>query len=201
MNRGVDAPVKTKRRLLMSTGVWNSATPAQRRYLLLDNGVGPFVINFLINAVIAWLLFRHATHVPMWGQSSVAGDTIATSFLLPLITCLIVTPVAHGRVRSGLLPQLTSEVPGKWLPRNLVLRSVVIGIICLIAFTPLTLLLLSVLGVARMTPWHFVYFKATFAAIEGGLVTPFLALWAISDAPRDSRPSVSPIKGAVGVSQ
>jgi hypothetical protein len=30
---------------------------------------------------------------------------------------------------------------------------------------------------------HFVYFKATFAAVEGALVTPFLALWAISEAP------------------
>jgi hypothetical protein len=185
----------------MSTGLWDSITPAQRRYMLLDNGVGPFVVNFLINAVIAWLLFRHATHVPLWGQSSIAGDTIATSFLLPLITCLIVTPIARGRVRSGLLAQLTSEIPGKWLPYNTVLRSVVIGIICLIAFTPLTLVLLGVLGVNRLTPWHFVYFKATFAAIEGGLVTPFLALWAISDAPRDSRRSVSPMKDAVGVSQ
>jgi len=185
----------------MAAFAWGAITPAHRRYLVIETGLSPLITNLTINGLIAWLIYRNATHVPLWGQSSIAGDTIATSFLLPLITCLIVTPVAHGRVRSGLLPRLTSEVPGKWLPRNLVLRSVVIGIICLIAFTPLTLLLLSVLGVARMTPWHFVYFKATFAAIEGGLVTPFLALWAISDAPRDSRPSVSPIKGAVGVSQ
>src|SRR5260370_7320498 len=136
MNRSVDAPVKTKRRLLMSTGVWNSATPAQRRYMLLDNGVGPFVINFLINAVIAWLLFRHATHVPLWGQSSIAGDTIATSFLLPLITCLIVTPIAPGRGRSALLPQLTSQVPGKPLPPTPLLPPLLTLLIFLIPFTP-----------------------------------------------------------------
>jgi hypothetical protein len=85
----------------MSTGLIDSLTPAQRRFVLLDNVVGPFVVNLLINGVIAWLLFRKATHVPMWGQSSIAGDTIANAFLLPAITCLIVTPLARGRVRTG----------------------------------------------------------------------------------------------------
>ncbi len=174
----------------MSASSFACATPAQRRYLLMDNGVGPFVINLLINGLIAWLLFRTATHVPLWGQSSVAGDTIATSFLLPLITCLIVTPIARGRVRGGHLAPLTPAAAPRWLPRNTIARSVVIGMVCLILFTPLTLLALEVLGIGSMTPWHFVYFKGMFAAIEGALVTPFLALWAISDAPS---PGLAPL--------
>jgi hypothetical protein len=174
----------------MSASSWSSATPLQRRYLLVDNGVGPFVINLLINALIAWLLFRNATHVPLWGQSSVAGDTVATSFLLPLITCLIVTPLARGRVRGGHLPRLTPEAAPGWIPRNTIARSVVIGIVCLVLFTPITLLALQMLGIVSMTPWHFVYFKGMFAAVEGALVTPFLALWAISDAPS---PALAPI--------
>jgi len=174
----------------MSASSFASATPAQRRYMLVDNGVGPFVINLLINGVIAWLLFRNATHVPLWGQSSIAGDTIATSFLLPLITSLIVTPIARGRVRGGHLAQLTPEAAPGWIPRNTVLRSVAIGIVCLILFTPLTLLALQMLGVGTMTPWHFVYFKGMFAAVEGALVTPFLALWAISDLPS---PELAPL--------
>jgi hypothetical protein len=58
-----------------------------------------------------------------------------------------------------------------------------IGLVCLLALTPLTLLVFGALGVGELTPWHFVYFKASFAAIEGAMVTPFLALWAISEAP------------------
>jgi hypothetical protein len=185
----------------MSTSLWDPVTPAQRRFLLVDNGVGPFIANLVINWVIAWLLFRNATHVPLWGHSSIAGDTIATSFLLPLITCLIVTPIARGRVRAGLVQQLARADSWKWLPRNVTLRGTVIGILCLIAFTPLTLLGFWVLGIAELTPWQFIWFKATFAAIEGALITPFLALWAISDAPKDSRPSVSPLKDLVDVSQ
>ncbi len=166
----------------MSVGFLDSLTPAQRRFLFLDNGVGPFVANLLINGVIAWLLFRNATQVPLWGQSSIAGDTIATSFLLPAITCLIVTPIARGRVRSGQLPPVVDAF-WRWIPRNMAWRAVLVGLICLLALTPLTLLAFGALGIGELTPWHFIYFKAIFAAIEGALVTPFLALWAISEAP------------------
>jgi len=164
----------------MSIGLVDSLTPAQRRFVLLDNGVGAFVVNLLLNGAIAWLLFRNATHVPMWGQSSVAGDTIATAFLLPAITCLIVTPVARGRVRTGRVAAVGAAL-WRWIPRNMVWRALLIGLICLLVLSPLTLFVLGTLGVGEWSPWHFVYFKAMFAAVEGALVTPFLALWAISD--------------------
>ncbi len=166
----------------MSTGLIDSLTRPQRRFVLLDNGVGPFVANLLINGVIAWALYRHATHVPLWGQSSIAGDTIATAFLLPAITCLIVTPMARGRVRSGRLAAVT-DTAWRWIPRNMLWRALLIGLIGLIVLTPPTLLVFGALGIGQVSPWQFVYFKATFAAIEGALVTPFLALWAISEAP------------------
>jgi len=166
----------------MSLPAMDSLTPAQRRFLLLDNGVGPFVVNLLLNGVIAWLLFRNATHVPLWGQSSIAGDTIVTAFLLPAITCLIVTPLARGRVRSGQLPAAV-DAAWRWIPHNMLWRALLIGLIGLIALTPLTLCVFGVLRIGELSPWHFVYFKAGFAAVEGALVTPFLALWAISEAP------------------
>ncbi len=37
----------------MLIGLIDSLTPAQRRFALLDNVVGPFVVNLLINGVIA----------------------------------------------------------------------------------------------------------------------------------------------------
>ena len=152
---------------------------------MLDNVVGPFIVNLLINGVIAWLLFRKATHVPMWGQSGIAGDTIATAFLLPAITCLIVTPLARGRVRTGRMAAL-DDASWRWVPRNMVWRALLMGLICMLVLAPLTLFLLGAVGVRELSPWHFIHFKATFAAVEGALVTPFLALWAISDAPAGS---------------
>ncbi|SRR5579875_515503 len=176
----------------MSAGILDYLTPEQRRFLLLDNGIGPFFANLVINGTIAWLLFRNAARVPLWGHSSIAGDTIATSFLLPAITCLIVTPIARGRVRSGRLPAAIDAARG-WIPRNMCWRAVLIGLVCLLALAPLTISILVALGIGRLTPWQFVYFKATFAAVEGGLVTPFLALWAIAEAPTAMAPATQPV--------
>lgn len=165
----------------MAIGHAAGLDPEQRRFLLLDNGAVPLVANLLINGTIAWLMFRRASGVTLWGQGSIAGDTIATSFLLPAITCLIVTPIALARVRAGRLSP--AEAGWRWIPRNMIWRALLAGAVCLLALAPLALLILSACGVERLTPWQFIFFKAAFAAVEGGLVTPFIALWAISEIP------------------
>ena len=157
-------------------------SPVHRRYLLLEQGVGAAVFNFVVNAAIAWLMFRTQDEVPLWGQQSIAGDTIGTSLLLPLITCLVVTPMARRHVRAGRVAALEAQrVPG-WLPRGTAARAVVLGIVCMVAIAPLTLLGVALLHVAPLGMWKFVLFKASFAAAEALLVTPLIALWAIADA-------------------
>jgi hypothetical protein len=184
---------------LMAAFAWGAITPAHRRYLVIETGLSPLITNLTINGLIAWLIYRNATHVPLWGQSSIAGDTIATSFLLPLITCLIVTPLARGKVRGGQVPHLMRDYPWNWLPHNTIWRAIVIGAAGLMVLTPLTLLGFMLLGINDLKPWHFMYFKSTFAAFEGLLVTPLLALWAISDLSREPGASVTPIEKLAGV--
>ena len=67
-------------------------SPGHLRFLLLEQGIGSAVVNFLLNGAIAWLVFRGVAQVPLWGQQSIAGDTIGTCFFLPFLTTLIVTP-------------------------------------------------------------------------------------------------------------
>lgn len=183
----------------MAAFAWDAVTPVHRRFLLVDNGIGPVISNLAINGLIAWLIYRNLTQVPLWGQTSIAGDTIATSFLLPLITCLIVTPMARGKVRAGQVPYLARHDFWKWLPHNAIVRGVLIGIVGLAVLPPLTLKGLQLVGVTSMKPWHFIYFKASFAAFEGVLVTPLLALWAISDISAQSPPSMSRVEKLAGV--
>ena len=162
-------------------------SPAHRRYLLIEQGVGSAVVNFAINAAIAWLMFRRQDVVPLWGQQSIAGDTIGTCLILPIVTCLIVTPVARGHVRKGRVTPLgwrrdSHRVLG-WLPASTFLRGFVLGLLCMVALSPLTLFVLTLLHVADLSLWEFVVFKASFAAFAGALVTPVVAMWAIAEEP------------------
>ena len=162
-------------------------SPAVRRYLLVEQGVGAAVFNFVLNAAIAWAMFRSVAVVPLWGQQSIMGDTIGTCFLLPLITCLIATRLARGHVRAGKVAPLgwtrgSHPVLG-WLPQSTARRGVALGLACIVLLAPLAFIALGLLGVTSLPFWRFVAFKGAFAALAAALVTPLVALWAIAEAP------------------
>lgn len=155
---------------------------AHRRLLVVDNGVGSAVFNFLLNGGIAWLLFRTATSVPMWGQQSVAGDTLITGFLLPFFTCLIVSRMVERRVTQGHVARLTpAELPqAAWARRSTLARSVFLGVAGVLLAAVPVVAALSFLGFSGFDGlWPFVGFKATFAALLAAVVTPLVGWWAL----------------------
>lgn len=156
--------------------------PAHTRFLLLEEGVGSVIFNLVINAVIAYLMFRGAATVPLWGQYSIAGDTIGTTFFLPLFTSLIVTRLARGQVRAGRVPPIAGAPLGlAWMPQRPLWRGALLGIISAAVVAPPTIVALTALGVTQQSFWNFIIFKAVFAAALGAVVTPLIALWAIAE--------------------
>jgi len=154
-----------------------------RRYLIVEQGVGAALFNFLLNGVIAWALFRHLDVVPLWGDQSIAGDTIATGILLPLLTCLIVTGLVRRHVLAGNLPPLPAAHPAvAWMPQRAFVRGLVLALLASLTLVPTTLALLATLGVEGFGFWPFVLFKAAWAAGAALIVTPLVALRAIGDA-------------------
>jgi hypothetical protein len=160
-----------------------SVSPALRRYLLLEHGVGSAVFNFVLNGVIAWLLFRGVADVPLWGQQSIAGDTIGTTLLLPLFTCLIVTPLVRRHLRARDLGVIgwspTADALLRWLPTSTFRRGLLLGAACVVAVAPLAIGTLTALGIAGLPFWGFVTFKAGFAAALALTVQPMIALWVV----------------------
>jgi hypothetical protein len=158
-----------------------------RTFLLLEQGVGSVVVNLPLNVAIAWLSFRGASEVPFWGSQSIAADTIATCFLLPLITTLIVTPLSRSRVRSGSVRPLDWTAGMRstlgWLPSGTWWRGVAFGALATLVIAPVALIALRVLDVDAMRFGPFVAFKGAFAAALGVLVAPMVAGYAIAADP------------------
>jgi hypothetical protein len=159
-------------------------SPRQRRYLLLDQGIGAGIVNLLLNAAIAWLLFRGMEAVPMWGQQSIAGDTIGTAFVLPFLSTLIASAVVRSQVRAGYVSAvaLSASSALQRLPRGLAKRGAVLGLIGVVLTGIPTALALDATGTAEMGFSEFIIFKAVFAALLGALVTPVIARAALADA-------------------
>jgi hypothetical protein len=161
----------------------------QRRYLLLDQGLGAGIVNLLLNAGIAWLLFRGMESVPMWGQQSIGGDTIGTAFVLPFLSTLIASAVVRGQVRAGYVPAaaLSARSALRRLPHGLAGRGAVLGAIAVVLTGIPTAMALDAAGTVEMGFRDFVLFKALFAAALGALVTPVIARAALADASASAR--------------
>ena len=159
-------------------------SPEHRRFLVLEQGVGAAIFNFALNAGIAWLLFHQLDTVPIRGQQSIVGDTIATSLILPFLTCLIVTPTVRRRIRRGGIAPLdrdaAARAPLAWLPRRTWLRGLVFAGLGGLAFAPVTIAVLDALGVTGLGLRHFVVFKASFAALAALVATPVISLAALA---------------------
>ena len=161
-------------------------TAAHRRLLVIDNGVVSAIFNFLLNGAIAWALFRTVAHVPLWGEQSVANDTLATAFLLPFLTCLIVSRLVARQVAKGHVPPLHGvDLPlirgSRLSPLSRAMLLGVAGVV--LAALPLVAVL-HASGFSGFALWPFIGFKATFGALLAAAVTPLIGWWALLRASR-----------------
>jgi hypothetical protein len=159
---------------------------SHRFYLIIDLGIIPAVVNFSLNGSIAWIMYQSLAVVPFWGIQSISSETLSTTLLLPLITFLIITPLARRELRRERFPAI--ELPHQLhqvlnrIPNKTIIRAFVLGILSLIIFGPISLLTLSSLEILQLSFWQFVVFKAIFAAGLGLIVTPLIGLWALGDS-------------------
>lgn len=153
---------------------------AHRRLLIVDNGVISALFNFALNGAIAWLLFRSLAHVPLWGEQSVAGDTLITAFLLPFLTGLIVTRLVARQVASGHLPPLRgADLPFSAGSRlSTFVRSALLGLAG-VALAAALVAALHASDFGGFDLWPFIGFKAAFAALLAAAVTPLIGWWAL----------------------
>jgi hypothetical protein len=157
-----------------------------RRFLIVEQGAIPSAFNLVINGGIAWALFHSATGIPLWGESSVGVDLLATAFLLPFLTCLIVSALVGRDVRAGRVPPLTAEQRSgsHWVDRPASVRGLFLGALGVL-FGALPLVWALHLGQAQPLPaLSFVAFKAVWAAMLAFLVTPVIGWWALASASR-----------------
>ncbi|MBP1683905.1 MAG: hypothetical protein H6Q33_48 [Deltaproteobacteria bacterium] len=159
---------------------------AHRSYLFREQVIAPALMNCALNGIIAWLIFRARSSIPVWGDGGLVFDTIATLFLLPFLTCLIVTPLIRRGVAGGKVPPLTWRAAEHgvlgYLPLSVWGRGAVIGGLAVGAGLPIIFGGLSLAGVAHLAPMNVVVLKGVYTAMLAGLVGPVIALCAISDA-------------------
>jgi hypothetical protein len=153
---------------------------AQRKYLVRDHLLGGAIFNGPINGLLAWLTFRKHGVAPMQGDPSILNDVIGTAVLLPLIICLIATPLVRkfvlaGKVEPWIRPSAERTML-LWLPANPVLRGLILALAALATIAPVLLGVFLAFGVQSMSVAAYATFKLFYAGLLGALVSPLVAL-------------------------
>jgi hypothetical protein len=174
--------------LLVSFARAERFSSEHRRFLIVDELIGPAIVNFLLNGAIAWYLFRKLPSVPLRGSPGIALDTLVTAFVLPVLTALIAAWLVRWRVVRRKLSPIPTELlrPSSWSRRSFLVRGTLLGVAALVLVAAPLVLLLAFVGIEQLSLARFVWFKASFAAGVGILVTPLLGWWALMDASRDA---------------
>jgi hypothetical protein len=160
---------------------------SQQQYLLIGHCIVPFVMNFILNGLLGLAMFRGVSMVPVWGLETSAGpDTLGTCFFLPAISCLIVTPIVRRHVRRSIVEPLPLS-PGlpTWLARfqrPLPTRAALFGLTSLALVGALVLVALGSVGLTELELTRFLWLKATFSAVLGAAITPFIGIVALADS-------------------
>jgi hypothetical protein len=177
---------------------WQQLPREHRRWLILNAVIITAVVNAGINFVLTWLGVVRQHTVPLWSwpllRTSTVVNTVGTLFILPFVTSFLWTEVIWRELRSGRLSPLPPSTIGflRWLSGGRVRRSAVIGLACLALLAPAACALLVGINFAHVKRSEFILFQVVFTVVFGALVTPIVALRAMTDAGECPAPSTVP---------
>lgn len=169
---------------------WPDLPIDHRRWIIHHALLVTALMNLVLNAGITWLMVRGQSRVPLWtlplpGKTNIITDTVGTFFVLPLITCLLVTTAIWHEVRVGRLPPLSgAPTPQSLLarlPTGRLRRGAALGGLCALVLSPLSALVLAGVDPGGLSTPGFVLYKAVLGVVLGAIVTPVIALCAMAD--------------------
>lgn len=164
-----------------------------KRYLLFKQVIPPALINIVANGAISWIAFKNAELIRYWDTVPIGPDLLLTGFLLPFIMAMINSRVIAGKVVAGEIERIpVADIASRgWHRRSIVARSFFLGALGVSLLALPTVLILPLFWVEPLSLWHFVVFKALWAAVLAILVCPVIALWAILNVSEQERGVIS----------
>ena len=168
---------------------WRDLPAENRRWLILNTVVGAAIVNVIANGGFAWLSVKSGHTVPLWakprfGHTSTIMDTVGTFFFLPFFTTMAVTRGVNQQIRSGRLTPIGTgssrrSLIGR-LPAVRWRRSLALGALCAVVLSPVAIPILFGFDFAGVSRHSFVLYKVVLGVALGLIVTPTVAILAMT---------------------
>jgi hypothetical protein len=139
-----------------------SIPAAHRKYLLIETLIS-VIVNSLLSLFFAWVVFGKRENVDLWGPGGFAIDFLPQSFMVALMSTLVPGLLTRRRLRAGKVAPLKGL--GLPMPRNLLLRALLMALLAVIVFGGLGVLLSSVMWSGPVTPKAVLALKVLYGAV------------------------------------
>jgi hypothetical protein len=158
-------------------------TVAPNKYLR-DQATASFVINLVINGLIAFFSYRTQGPIPF---ANAAIDVLITVFIIAFLTSWIVVGLARGEYRKGNIARTSLAVRGWRLPKGAPLRALVIALACALGLGGIVLNgLIYLFSPIELSNWTYIVLKALYTGAGGALASALTILSVVSDESRET---------------
>jgi hypothetical protein len=144
-------------------------------------------INSLVPSAIIWIVGATPPRT-LLGPDPLIGSMVPAAGLATFAMTLILTQIVRARVRAGALPGLDwpAQERGlmRYLPNNLLLRAIALGLLALVLLVPSGLIVMALLDVLPMSRVEFLIFNLIYGALVGLVMARFVVLPALADPAR-----------------
>jgi hypothetical protein len=138
------------------------------RYVRRETTIS-IVINVALSLLFFLLAFGRQDPVPVWGVGNFVFDFIPQSFMIALMSTVVPGLLAMKRCRAGLVAPVEVR---SWLPRRLLHRGLLVGLLAAVLGTGLVAAVIAVAGVDEVRWTLALAFKLAYGGALAAIVTP-----------------------------
>jgi hypothetical protein len=151
----------------------------QRRYIAVEMVIS-CVVAVLFSAGFTLALFGGQQQVELWGRHGLAIDTVPHTLGILLPAVLVPTLITRRRVSNGKVDGLRSA--SAWVPRHLLLRTLLLATSGLAVFGGLLVVALELSKVSSLPFATVLVLKIVYGALVALAATPTIIRAALADA-------------------
>ena len=160
-------------------------TAAHWRFILINQTLVSIFMNFLMNGVMAWLVFKGRDNIVLWGENNAYMDLVATTFFFTFFTCFLVSKASYRAIDSGKLARVESDFIASLLkayPPKPLIGSLIMALMLALLVPPILVMSFYIFSNLVISHDAFILLKAFYGAGLALIATPLVCLIALAEA-------------------
>jgi hypothetical protein len=160
------------------------------RWIVINSVIGTAITNLVVNFGLGLYSARGIHHVPTWSINAVhpgiTSDLLGILFVLPIVTSVLTSIGIRKELADGKLSRLDAAVFGRWTMLTVPStgkRALRFGLTTILLAGPPLVIATAIAARHGMSHNEFVTFHVAMTVTLGLLVTPLIALAAMTVAP------------------